>query len=246
MIIMILLAGILGCVVEQTWLAPITLGDGGRFPEGLWKVEGIKRYIETEIPQVPPSPVAVGLCTVPLTDGLGIRTGSAGADGGRCCHRFLPPVSCVMLTLCACGTGVQPPRAKAISPWWRCHCHYDHGRYDAKTALGILCRLEGRDEGSDGSVLRTAERLGFFADTLAGDLVAGGDPRQLEGIAHPCWFVSNNNGSPRGEGRMVLRGSRLGAHGMVQAYLLRGLVDCIPPRAACSSISNPNRFALPV
>lgn len=77
MIIMILLAGILRCVVEQTWLAPITLGDGGRFPEGLWKVEGIKRYIETEIPQVPPSPVAVGLCTVPLTDGLGIRTGSA-------------------------------------------------------------------------------------------------------------------------------------------------------------------------
>lgn len=40
---------------------------------------------------------------------------------------------------------------------------------------------------------------------------------------HPCWFVSNNNGSPRGEGRMVLRGSRLGAHGMVQAYLLRGV-----------------------
>lgn len=62
-------------------------------------------------------------------------------------------------------------------------------------------------------------------------------PSQLEGIAHPCWFVSNNNGSPRGgEDASAGESSRLGAHGgMVQAYL-RGLVDCIPPRASCSSI----------
>jgi hypothetical protein len=62
---------------------------------------------------------------------------SAGADVGRCSHRFLSR-SCVALfcQVWACGPRwlYRSPRARLISAWWRCHCHYDHGNM-ARTPL---------------------------------------------------------------------------------------------------------------
>lgn len=77
-IMMLLLPAILHCVMEQTWLAgPITLGDGGAFQ----KVSGRRRgeKVHRDGNPASTSAIAVGLWTVPQTDGLGIRTGSAGA-----------------------------------------------------------------------------------------------------------------------------------------------------------------------